>query len=121
MTSHSPDRIEGAPLIRPSTTDHPLYDDVVNACRTVFDPEIPVNIYDLGLVYTVEISPENEVAILMTLTAPGCGMGPAIAADAQSKLMSVSGVDGAAVDLVWEPAWNQGMISEEGRMILGLV
>ncbi len=55
MTSHSPDRIEGAPLIRPSTTDHPLYDDVVKACRTVFDPEIPVNIYDLGLVYTVEI------------------------------------------------------------------
>ena len=64
------DRIEGAPLIKPSTTDHALYDTVVDACKTVFDPEIPVNIYDLGLVYTIEISPENEVEVLMTLTAP---------------------------------------------------
>ena len=55
------DKIEGTPLIKPSTTDHPLYGAVVDACRTVFDPEIPVNIYDLGLVYTIEISPENEV------------------------------------------------------------
>ena len=63
--------MEGTPLIRPSTTDHPLYDQVVEACRTVFDPEIPVNIYDLGLVYTVEITPENDVTVAMTLTAPG--------------------------------------------------
>jgi hypothetical protein len=55
------DKIEGAPLIRPSTTDHPLYDQVVEACRTVFDPEIPVNIYDLGLVYTIEINDQSEV------------------------------------------------------------
>jgi hypothetical protein len=71
MTAQS-DRIEGAPLIRPSTTDHPLYDQVVEACKTVFDPEIPVNIYDLGLIYTIDISPENEVNVIMTLTAPGC-------------------------------------------------
>ena len=70
--TEQPDKIEGAPLIRPSTTDHPLYEGVVDACRTVFDPEIPVNIYDLGLVYTVEISSENVVDIAMTLTAPGC-------------------------------------------------
>ena len=63
--TEQPDKIEGAPLIRPSTTDHPLYEAVVNACRTVFDPEIPVNIYDLGLVYTVEISSENAVDIAM--------------------------------------------------------
>jgi len=65
------DKIEGAPLIAPSSTDHPLYDQVVEACRTVFDPEIPVNIFDLGLVYTVDITAENDVDITMTLTAPG--------------------------------------------------
>ena len=64
--------LEGTPLIRPSTTDHPLYDQVVEACRTVYDPEIPVNIFDLGLVYTIEISAESDVAVAMSLTAPGC-------------------------------------------------
>ena len=67
--------LEGAPLIRPSSTEHPLYDNIVEACRTVYDPEIPVNIYDLGLVYTINISDQNEVGILMTLTAPGMSGG----------------------------------------------
>lgn len=94
--------------------------------RNVYDPEIPVNIVDLGLVYSLDIKPSESgaayrVEVKMTLTAPGCGMGPAIAADAQSKILQVSGVEEAEVDLVWEPAWNQGMISEEGRMILGLI
>lgn len=93
--------------------------------RNVYDPEIPVNIVDLGLVYsmTVEETEDsgNKVVVQMTLTAPGCGMGPAIAEDAKSKVMLVPGVDDAEVDLVWEPAWDQSMISEEGRMILGLV
>jgi hypothetical protein len=70
--SFSEPRIEGTPLIAPSTTDHPLHEPVVDACRTVFDPEIPVNIYDLGLVYTVQIDDEGAVRIVMTLTAPGC-------------------------------------------------
>ena len=70
--TQSQEQLEGAPLIKPSSTEHPLYDRIIEACRTVYDPEIPVNIYDLGLVYTVEISDENEVEILMTLTAPGC-------------------------------------------------
>jgi metal-sulfur cluster biosynthetic enzyme len=71
MSAEPKDLIEGTPLIRPSTTDHPLYDSVVEACRTVFDPEIPVNIFDLGLVYTIDISNEaGEVVIVMTLTAP---------------------------------------------------
>ncbi|RKX36419.1 MAG: putative Fe-S cluster assembly protein SufT [Verrucomicrobia bacterium] len=94
--------------------------------RNVYDPEIPVNIVDLGLVYSLDIKPSESgeayrVEVMMTLTAPGCGMGPAIAADARSKVLQVPGVEEADVDLVWEPAWNQGMISEEGRMILGLV
>ena len=89
------DRLEGKPLIRPSSVTHPLYDDVVEACRTVFDPEIPVNIYDLGLVYTIDITPENEVEILMTLTAPGCpvaGEMPGWVADAVEPLAGVKQV-----------------------------
>jgi probable FeS assembly SUF system protein SufT len=92
--------------------------------RAVYDPEIPVNIVDLGLVYAMDIKPVHgghRVDVQMTLTAPGCGMGPAIAADAKSKILQVPGVVDAEVALVWEPAWNQGMISEEGKMILGLV
>lgn len=94
--------------------------------RNVYDPEIPVNIVDLGLVYSLEVAPRPEtggykVSMQMTLTAPGCGMGPAIAEDAKNKLLLVPGVDDAEVNLVWEPAWNQGMISEEGKMKLGLI
>jgi len=93
--------------------------------KTVYDPEIPVNIVDLGLVYDCQLVPGEQggtkVEVKMTLTAPGCGMGPTIAADAQSKIMSIDGVEEAQVDLVWDPAWNQSMISEEGRMKLGMV
>jgi len=92
--------------------------------KTVFDPEIPVNIVDLGLVYDCHVLEENEkksAKIKMTLTAPGCGMGPTIAADAQSKIMTIKGVDDAQVELVWDPPWNQDMISEEGKMKLGMV
>ncbi len=93
--------------------------------RQCYDPEIPVNIVDLGLVYDCQLQGgENggtKVNVKMTLTAPGCGMGPAIAHDAQSKIMSIEGVDEAQVDLVWDPPWNQNMISEAGRMKLGMV
>ena len=70
--TESPEPLEGAPLIAPSSTEHPLYDTIVEACRSVYDPEIPVNIYDLGLVYTIDINDENAVHVTMTLTAPGC-------------------------------------------------
>ncbi len=93
--------------------------------KTVYDPEIPVNVVDLGLIYdcAVEVmeSGENKVQVKMTLTAPGCGMGPTIAADARQKVLAIDGVVEAAVDLVWDPPWNQSMISEAGRMKLGLV
>jgi probable FeS assembly SUF system protein SufT len=93
--------------------------------RTCYDPEIPVNIVDLGLVYDCVVeqpegSPAN-VSVKMTLTAPGCGMGPTIAAEARSKIMSIPGVGDAVVDLVWDPAWNQDMISEAGKMKLGMI
>jgi probable FeS assembly SUF system protein SufT len=93
--------------------------------RKVYDPEIPVNIVDLGLVYSMEVekAPDNayKVNVAMTLTAPGCGMGPAIAEDAKSKILLVPGVGDADVRITWDPPWNQSMISEEGKMKLGLV
>jgi probable FeS assembly SUF system protein SufT len=102
-------------------------DAVWDQLRKVFDPEIPVNIVDLGLVYSLDIekctAPETgyKVNIAMTLTAPGCGMGPAIAEDAKGKILLVPGVAAADVRITWEPAWNQSMISEEGKMKLGLI
>jgi len=92
--------------------------------RTCFDPEIPVNIVDLGLVYDMQFnrlpSGGAKVDVKMTLTAPGCGMGPAIAGDAQIKLLNLAGVDDARVEIVWDPPWHHSMISEQGRKTLGL-
>jgi probable FeS assembly SUF system protein SufT len=100
-------------------------EDVWNQLRQCYDPEIPVNIVDLGLVYDCRLIKKEgggtRVEVKMTLTAPGCGMGPAIAHDAQSKILSIDGIDEADVQLVWEPPWNQNMISEAGRMKLGMV
>jgi len=93
--------------------------------RKVYDPEIPVNIVDLGLVYSMDVGKQDDgghrVDVAMTLTAPGCGMGPAIAEDAKGKILLVPGVAAADVRITWEPPWNQSMISEEGKMKLGLI
>jgi probable FeS assembly SUF system protein SufT len=92
--------------------------------RKVFDPEIPVNIVDLGLVYSMDVEPKDgayKVNVAMTLTAPGCGMGPAIAEDAKGKVLLVPGVGEADVRITWDPPWNQSMISEAGKMKLGLI
>lgn len=121
MTAEPTDKLEGTPLIRPSSTEHPLYDTVVDACRSVFDPEIPVNIYDLGLVYTIEIDDEGAVRILMTLTAPGCpvaGDMPGWVAEAVEPLPGVKQVD---VDLTWDPPWGMDMMSDEARLELGFM
>src|SRR5205809_952597 len=100
-------------------------DDVWNQLKQCYDPEIPVNIVDLGLVYDCRLTKKDDggtkVEVKMTLTAPGCGMGPAIAHDAQGKMLSIDGVDEADVQLVWDPPWNQNMISEAGRMKLGMI
>lgn len=93
--------------------------------KTVFDPEIPVNVVDLGLIYDCRVEKKESgtasVVVKMTLTAPGCGMGPTIAADARSKILSLEGIDDAEVELVWDPPWNQAMISEAGKMKLGIL
>lgn len=117
----APEPLEGTPLIAPSTTDHPLYEQVVEACRTVYDPEIPVNIYELGLIYTIDIDAENAVQIKMSLTAPGCpvaGEMPGWVADAVEPIAGVKQVD---VELVWEPPWGMDMMSDEARLELGFM
>jgi len=92
--------------------------------KTCYDPEIPVNIVDLGLIYGMELTPQSDgtskVDVKMTLTAQGCGMGASIAFDAKSKLMTISGVSEANVDLVWDPPWNPQMITSEAREKLGI-
>jgi len=97
---------------------------VWDTLRTCFDPEIPVNIVDLGLVYDMKLSRQPNggarVEVRMTLTAPGCGMGPAIAGDAQIKLLNLPGIEDAHVEIVWDPPWHHSMISPEGRKTLGL-
>jgi probable FeS assembly SUF system protein SufT len=92
--------------------------------KTCYDPEIPVNIVDLGLVYDLQMEPlpsgRSKVSVKMTLTAPGCGMGTVIAGDAQQKLLEVPGIEEASVEIVWDPPWHQSMISPAGRVRLGL-
>ena len=93
--------------------------------RHVYDPEIPVNIVDLGLVYDCRVveteTGGRKAEVKMTLTAPGCGMGPTIAADAQGRILTLEDIDDASVEVVWDPPWNQDMISIEGKMKLGMI
>ena len=92
--------------------------------RTCYDPEIPVNIVDLGLVYDMRLTRlpggNSRVDVKMTLTAPGCGMGSVIAGDAEQKLLMLDGVEEATVEIVWDPPWHQSMITPEGRRMLGI-
>jgi probable FeS assembly SUF system protein SufT len=100
-------------------------EDIWTQLKTCYDPEIPVNIVDLGLIYSMEVKPQegggNLVEVKMTLTAPGCGMGPSIASDAQRKILTVPGVTDAQVDVVWDPPWSADRISPEGKQKLGMV
>jgi len=102
-----------------------LEKEIWNQLRSCYDPEIPVNIVDLGLIYDCHLSPLNPGAfkadVKMTLTAPGCGMGPMLAQDVQNKLLSLEGVDDVSVELVWDPPWNQGMMTEAAKLQLGLL
>jgi probable FeS assembly SUF system protein SufT len=108
-----------------SVSQEQLEKEVWNQLRSCYDPEIPVNIVDLGLIYDCHISPlasnSHKVDVKMTLTAPGCGMGPMLAQDVQNKLLSLENVDDVAVELVWDPPWNQGMMTEAAKLQLGLM
>jgi probable FeS assembly SUF system protein SufT len=107
----------------PALTGEALEQEVWQSLKTCFDPEIPVNIVDLGLIYDMQISNLSDgarVDIKMTLTAQGCGMGTSIAADARNKIMDLPGVVEADVQVVWEPPWTPEKISPEGRALLGI-
>lgn len=100
--------------------DAPLSDRVVAALKTIYDPEIPVNVHDLGLIYKLAINERNEVAIEMTLTSPNCPVAASLVGEVQRKAASVPGVASAKVDLVWEPPWDKSRMSEDVALLLGL-
>lgn len=98
----------------------PLYSNVILALKQVYDPEIPVNIYDLGLIYELHINKEHEVALKMTFTAPNCPMADQVMAEVKESVEDVPGVKGCSIELVFEPAWDRSMLSDEARVELGL-
>jgi probable FeS assembly SUF system protein SufT len=117
------DAIGKEPLDAPAASEGSLEDRVWAVLKTCYDPEIPVNIVDLGLVYSMQLVPDGDgqrVEVKMTLTAQGCGMGGAIAADARLKLLDLPGVIDADVEIVWDPPWTPQMISADGRERLGM-
>jgi len=118
-----------APAVQPASgpvTAESVEASALELLATCYDPEIPVDIVNLGLVYRCEVLPGQEegtfrIEVDMTLTAPGCGMGTFIADEARTKLMSIAGVESVSVDLVWDPPWGREMISEHGKLELGLM
>lgn len=94
-------------------------DLIIEKLKDVYDPEIPVNIYDLGLVYNVDVDETNKATIIMTLTAPGCPVADMLVEDARQAALSADGVEDAHVELTFEPPWEKSMMSEEARLELG--
>ena len=115
----------GGVAATPSTQQGPADEKKIwEELKACYDPEIPVNIVDLGLVYDVKLTPQpsgnSRVDVKMTLTAMGCGMGPAIAAQARDRILTVPGVSEADVQIVWDPPWNQSMVTDAGKKRLGI-
>ena len=108
------------PTQNPSATDD-LHDRIVKALRTIYDPEIPVNIYDLGLIYEIAPNDDGDVHIRMTLTAPNCPAAGILPPEVQTKVAMVAGVKSATVDVVWEPTWHKDLMSEAAKLDLGLI
>jgi probable FeS assembly SUF system protein SufT len=130
IAGHDSDALGIQPTAKPVNTgaavsQEQLEKEIWNQLRSCYDPEIPVNIVDLGLIYDCHLTPltpgTHRVDVKMTLTAPGCGMGPMLAQDVQNKVLGLEGVDDVAVELVWDPPWNQGMMTEAAKLQLGLM
>ena len=117
----STQQAEGDLLIKPSSTDHALYEPIVEACKTVFDPEIPVNIFDLGLIYTITISDDGKVDVIMTLTAPGCPVAGEMPGWVSNAIEAVPGVQSVEVEMTFDPQWGMDMMSDEARLELGFM
>jgi FeS assembly SUF system protein len=119
----TPDFLEGFLTPAPAPTsadDSALVDDVVAALRQIFDPEIPVNIYDMGLIYNVEIA-SGHCVVTMTLTTPHCPVAETMPGEVEMRVMSVPGVASAEVNLVWDPAWDPGKMSDEAKLEMGML
>ena len=105
----------------PTAPGGALYESVVDALREIFDPEIPVNIYDLGLIYGVDVSPEADVVVTMTLTTPHCPVAESMPNEVELRVLSVPGIRDAEVKLVWDPPWDPSKMSDEARLELGML
>ncbi|MDR1810721.1 MAG: iron-sulfur cluster assembly protein [Prevotella sp.] len=98
-----------------------IEEDIVRMLKTVYDPEIPINVYDLGLIYNVDVSDDADVTITMTLTAPNCPAADFIVDDVRFKLESIQGVRNVVINLTFEPEWNKDMMSDEAKLDLGFL
>jgi FeS assembly SUF system protein len=112
---------EAQPMELSSIEVNILREQVIEQLRTVYDPEIPVNIHELGLIYSVDVSPTGQVDIQMTLTSPGCPVAGTLPPEVEEKAEAVPGVTEANVEVVWDPPWNMDMMSEEAKLELGLL
>jgi len=112
---------DGAEPRQPSAQpEGSIEEKVIEVLRTVYDPEIPVNIYELGLIYGIDVSPAGDVIVRMTLTSPMCPMAGSLPPEVEYKVLSIPGVTSARTELVWDPPWNPGMMTEAARLQLGL-
>ena len=98
-----------------------LGERIIEALKTVYDPEIPVNIYELGLIYKVDVEDDNTVKVEMTLTSPGCPVAGSLPGEVEEKVRAVAGVKDAEVEVVWDPPWNPSMMTEEAQLELGIL
>ena len=112
----SPPEAATAAMTDPSDVEN----GIVEALKTIYDPEIPVNIYELGLIYDIDLQEDGAVKVKMTLTAPGCPVAGTLPGEVQAKVAGAPGVTSADVELVWDPAWNPSMMSEAARLELGM-
>jgi len=110
-----------SPAPEPGPSPAELKEQVIDVLRSCFDPEIPVNIYDLGLVYDVSVDEKGYARIVMTLTSPACPVAGTLPGEVQMRVETVPGIERADVDLVWDPPWHQGLLSEAARLQLGLM
>ncbi|HEV2296813.1 MAG TPA: DUF59 domain-containing protein [Tepidisphaeraceae bacterium] len=114
-------RISASPAALKSERQLEIEREVIKVCRNVFDPEIPVNIYDLGLIYDIDIDPEDRVHVRMTLTAPGCPVAGTLPPQVEQQIEAIPQVRSATVELVWEPQWSKDMMSDAAQLQLGLM
>ncbi|MDT8311797.1 MAG: SUF system Fe-S cluster assembly protein [Methylophaga sp.] len=105
--------------VQPFTAED-LKEDVIEMLKTIYDPEIPVNIYELGLIYTIDVSDSGNVVIKMTLTAPGCPVAQTFPGDVEGKIGTIAGVNKVHVELVWDPPWSRELMSEAAQLQLGM-